>query len=191
MCDTSIVVFDVPSGKEIATFVPTDSKYGGPYAKQFTVDGKLLLDSSCTVWDIDTGVRRFSVPNIYYNSSLFSRSGRELIVVATSSDGCYLAYYDVATGPELVDRRVPARSRHWGDALRPCDGGWAAAPGRWDAPQRSTQSTCQVVIQDSRFREPREGSAGTRIRPRRGSDRSRGHARQRLDLEAACRTADT
>jgi WD40 repeat protein len=79
------------------------------YPQEFSPDGNLLLDSACNVWDLTTGQQRFQVPAIY-NSSLFSQDSQELIVVATSNSDSWLAFYDVASGEERVERRVPLTS---------------------------------------------------------------------------------
>jgi WD40 repeat protein len=100
--EKEIVVFDIPSGREIARCVPP-SGFQAPFSPEvFSPDGKLLLDNNCNVWDIDRGARRFSVPNIRFNASMFSPDGKCLIVV---EPGDWLAYYDTATGMELPERR--------------------------------------------------------------------------------------
>jgi WD40 repeat protein len=100
--EKEILVFEIPSGREIARYVPPPG-FQAPFSPEaFSPDGKLLLDNNCNVWEIDTGARRFSVPNIRFNASMFSPDGKWLIVV---EPGDWLAYYDAATGMELPERR--------------------------------------------------------------------------------------
>jgi hypothetical protein len=80
---------------------------GGGFPKEFSSDGRLLLDSVCNVWDLETGKIRFSVPGIRDNSSILSKDCRYLIVVSNVPPQCSLAYFDLSTGKEQLDRRLP------------------------------------------------------------------------------------
>jgi hypothetical protein len=95
-------VCDTATGREIARLSPVGIEaWSAP--RQFLSDGKLLLDSTGQLWDADSGARlqQFSL------NALFAPDGRAVIDAKTSPAGAWLAYYDVATATERVERRVP------------------------------------------------------------------------------------
>jgi WD40 repeat protein len=142
----SLVIVDVSTGQEILRLnppVPQMKRYvdwldppnGAPWPQEFSGDGSLLLDGHCNVWDLATGTRRFGLQEIYQDNPTFTPDSRELVAWGASASECWLAYYDVATGQELVDRRVPLLGR-WSRQmspwnLRPC-GQWLIATGVTD-----------------------------------------------------------
>jgi WD40 repeat protein len=101
-----VSIFDVLSGNEIVCFNSSDDHVAAD-PEQFSRDGKLLLDSLGSVWDVETGTRRFRLPDITrVESSLFTVDGKALMVVDKSPPKSWLAYYDTNTGKEILERRV-------------------------------------------------------------------------------------
>src|SRR5262249_2979231 len=76
---STLLVWEVPSGREVAS-LPVPVMAGHPvYPKEFSADGAFLLDSSARVWEVATGRSCFQVSGIYYGSSTFTPDGRALI----------------------------------------------------------------------------------------------------------------
>jgi WD40 repeat protein len=99
----AIDVFDVRNGKRVARLRPRTWSW----PKNFSPDGTLLVDS-LNVWDVAAGTRRFRVKGAnQICGGVFTPDGREFVVMVCTSSGCWLAYYDVTTGLERYERRVP------------------------------------------------------------------------------------
>jgi len=126
---SSVVVFDVPTSREIGQLDSPEAGLAWPI--EFSPDGNLLLDSHCNVWDLRRNIRRFGVQDIY-SCCCFTEDAHELIVVATSGSESWLAYYDASTGNEEVERRVRLlRGQNPRTAIRKAtpDGQWLVAEG--------------------------------------------------------------
>ncbi|WP_435009812.1 WD40 repeat domain-containing protein [Tundrisphaera lichenicola] len=133
--DGGMVVFDLNTGLEVARLSAPQR-----WPKSFSPDGQLLLDDQCDVWDLAKRGRRFGVSGIYYNSSLFSRDGRDLMVVGKSKSDCWLAFHDLTDGHEILERRVRLvsgnnPSLHLGEATP--DGRFLLATGTPQSPKPS------------------------------------------------------
>ena len=100
--DGSIVVFDVLDGNEIAQLSIRQMSNAWPDA--FTPDGTLLLDGNHDVWDVAAGSRRFIVPGTW---CVFSPDRRYVVSLTRTMKGSWLAYYDITTGQEDSERRLP------------------------------------------------------------------------------------
>jgi hypothetical protein len=103
---SSGLIFDAATGQELARLTPSNG-YDPVQDLEFSPDGSLLLQR-WHVFDVATGKRRFRVPAY---GSAFTPDGRDVAVLTMlppyDSDLRWLAYYDVATGQERVERRVP------------------------------------------------------------------------------------
>jgi WD40 repeat protein len=107
---STIVVFDVASRKEIAKL--TTNPRIGPSAspRQFSSDGRFLLDDWPTVWDVDAGKALFQIKQINDSSTLLMPDDRTVVSIGASESQSWLAFSDVETGVEQSDRRVPFMS---------------------------------------------------------------------------------
>lgn len=74
--------------------------------KAISPDNTVMVDFRCHVWDLKTGQKRFSVPNINYNSMVFTPDSKYLAVVAKDTTSCWIAWYDTKLGTEDVGRRT-------------------------------------------------------------------------------------
>src|SRR5262249_27655812 len=59
--------------------------------------------------EIASGSSRFKVPNADFSSDtcVFASDGRSLVAITSSGNQKWLAYYDLSTGIEQADRRIP------------------------------------------------------------------------------------
>ena len=103
---SSGVIFDAATGQELARLTQPNG-YDLSRPLEFSRDGSLLLQR-WHVFDVATGKCRFRVPAY---GSAFTPDGRDVAVLTIlppyDSDLRWLAYYDVTTGQERVERRVP------------------------------------------------------------------------------------
>jgi hypothetical protein len=104
-----LMVFDIPTGRQVLTLDSTSVRPGS-YVKQITPDGKALLDSAGGVWDIQRGLCRFIATPVSQDCTLLCPDGRTLLTVHGAASESWLAYYDIGTGEELIDRRVSIMS---------------------------------------------------------------------------------
>jgi hypothetical protein len=99
-------VWEVPSGREIASFPAPAQQSNLHYPKEFSPDGMLLLAGRTNVWEVATGKLRFQAADIDSSFSAFSADSRWLIVEHRTKAESWLSWYDVATGEEQLGRRV-------------------------------------------------------------------------------------
>ena len=100
---TSLAVFDVRIGRQIAMLDSPEAGIASPM--EFSPDESLLLDSHGNVWNLPSGTRRFGISQLS-QSCTFTPDGLKLVGVVASGSESWLAYYDVFTGKEQLDRRV-------------------------------------------------------------------------------------
>jgi WD40 repeat protein len=99
----SIVVFDVPGGKEIGRFSLPGRPVHQTWLQAFSPDGTMLLEGGCNVWDVAAGKLRFAAPGA---GGVFTPDGRHIATVDQAPSGSWLAYYDISTGQESPELRV-------------------------------------------------------------------------------------
>jgi hypothetical protein len=103
---SSGLIFDAATGQELARLTQPNG-YDPIQDLEFSPDGSLLLQRF-DVFEVATGKRRFG---LHAYGSAFTPDGREVAILTRlppdDSDLRWLAYYDVATGQERVERRVP------------------------------------------------------------------------------------
>jgi hypothetical protein len=100
-------VFELPSGREITRFNTTAADPKPNQPRQLSAMGRFLLDDDrATVWDVDSGNRLLRVNEIGSGNTLFTPDGQSVVTLAAAQSEIRLAYFDIATGTELVDRRV-------------------------------------------------------------------------------------
>ena len=102
-----ILIFEVPSGRQVSELPNTAGPQVWNYFRGFSRDGKYVLDDRNQVWDADHGKVVFTVPSLYNGLPLFAIDGKTVVTVGASQTEAWVAHYDIATGQELVDRRVP------------------------------------------------------------------------------------
>lgn len=116
----SLVILDRLRGREIVRMKPPVSPIrrartwplhhppnGAAWPQEFSPAGALLLDGHGNVWETATGTLRLTLPAIQGPSATFTPDSRELVAWGASGTDCWLGYYDVATGQERLERRVP------------------------------------------------------------------------------------
>jgi hypothetical protein len=105
-CMNRIGVWDVAGGVEPAAIFDMPAPPGQFSPASFSPSGELLVDDHCWVWEVASGKMRFQVPDAGRRFA-FTPDGRYLVTVGDTPSASWLAYFDVATGAELVERRVP------------------------------------------------------------------------------------
>ncbi|HEV3081892.1 MAG TPA: hypothetical protein VGY66_19085 [Gemmataceae bacterium] len=104
-----ITIWDIATGEAISNLaLPARNRldYG---RMELSQRGDLLLDGCCNVWEVDTGKLRFHVPNVRQFSPCltFAPDGSSLLAIAQTGNESWLAHYDLLTGREHMERRIP------------------------------------------------------------------------------------
>jgi hypothetical protein len=102
-----ILVFEVPSGRQISELPNTTAPNVSNYFRQFSADGRLALDDQNQVWEVDRAIVVFTAPTPGHGLTLFGIDGNTVVTVGASTTEAWLAHYDIGTGQELVHRRMP------------------------------------------------------------------------------------
>jgi hypothetical protein len=135
---SAIDILDVPSGRELSKLASSADDSNWP--REFSPDGKLLLDCWNRVWDVESAKVRFYLPSSCQHNPMFTPDGRYVVALTKLEEGTFLAYCDVSSGQEMVERRVllDPTERHYllsrassdGRFLR-CDATELAAAPKW------------------------------------------------------------
>src|SRR5262249_47092438 len=134
----SLVVWEVPSGREIAALFPPPGPWGWGSPMELSPDGTLLVDSVNRVWEVDTGKERFQLPGAPQVYGTFAADGRSLVLPRWTGSGGRVIRIDPATGGERAGPNAPVRSasQSRGEVFKAtpdgrlllCDSWWLEAP---------------------------------------------------------------
>lgn len=105
-CINRIGVWDIAGSEKPAVTFEMPAAPGHFSPARFSPDVELLVDDHCQVWEVASGRLRFKVPGVGRRFT-FTPDGCYLVTVGENPSESWLAYYEVTTGAELVERRVP------------------------------------------------------------------------------------
>jgi WD40 repeat protein len=108
---STIGVFETATARELGLFAhhhPIVAALDPAWRpKEFAPNGDRLIDSVGQVWDLATGEVLCKIAGVKYDSCFFTPDGRCVVAVVGSNTESWLAYFDVDTGTERVEQRLP------------------------------------------------------------------------------------